>query len=95
VVGEGQRIALPQSEGDENYLQLALVDGPCHIPVRRAPHELVTDPVVAKQLTNLQDGVFDPEVGGAGRPQRHNVVSSQSHTHQAGVDSPCCRTGCS
>jgi hypothetical protein len=60
VVGEGQRLALPQSESDENYLQLALVDGPGHIPVRQAPHELVSDPVVAKQLTNLLDGVLDP-----------------------------------
>jgi hypothetical protein len=88
VVGEGQRLALPQSESDENYLQLALVDGPGHIPVRQAPHELVSDPVVAKQLTNLLDGVLDPEVGGDGRPQRQNVVSSQSPTQQVGVDSP-------
>jgi hypothetical protein len=90
VGGERQRLDLPQSEGDERYLQLALVDGPGHNPVHQAPQELVADPEVAKQLTNLQDGVLDPEVGGDGRPQRQNVVRSQSPTQHVinGVGSP-------
>jgi hypothetical protein len=51
---------------------------------------LVTDQEVAKQQTNSHDVVADPEVGGDGRPQRQNVVSSQSPTQQVinGVGSP-------
>jgi hypothetical protein len=79
-VGEERQLVLPVSEGDERYLQLALVDGPVHNPAHQAPHDVVADPEVAMQLTNSHDVVADPEVGGDGRPQRQNVVSSQSPT---------------
>jgi hypothetical protein len=88
--GEERQLVMPVSEGDERYLQLALVDGPGHNPVHPAPQQLVTDQEVAEQQTNSQDVVADPEVGGDGRPQRQNVVSSQSPTQQVtnGVGSP-------
>jgi hypothetical protein len=90
-VGEERQMVLPQFEGDERYLQLALIDGPIHNPAHQAPHDVVPDPEVALQLTNSQDVVADPEVGGDGRPQIQNVVSSQSPMQQVinGVSSPC------
>jgi hypothetical protein len=88
--GEERQLVLLVSEGDERCLQLALVDGPGHNPVHQAPQQLVTDQEVAEQQTNSHDVVTDPEVGGDGRPQRQNVVSSQSPTQQVtnGVGSP-------
>jgi hypothetical protein len=75
--GEERQLALPVSEGDERYLQLALVDGPVHNPAHQAPRDVVADPEVALQQANTPS-----EVGGDGRPQRQNVVSSQSPTQQ-------------
>jgi hypothetical protein len=82
VVSERQ-LALPMSEGDERYLQLALVDEPARIMAHPTPHDVVSDPEAVLQLTNTSD-----VVGGDGRPQRQNVVSSQSPTQQIadGVD---------
>jgi hypothetical protein len=82
--GEERQLALPVSEGDERYLQLALVDGPVHNPAHQAPRDVVADPEVALQQANTPS-----EVGGDGRPQRQNVVSSQSPTqHVSNGDLP-------
>jgi hypothetical protein len=76
VVDERQ-LALLMPGSEERVFELDLVDGPAHNPAHPAPQDVVSDPEVAMQQPNTPC-----DVGGDGRPQRQNVVSSQSPTQQ-------------
>jgi hypothetical protein len=74
VAGERQ-LALSESGGAERLLELVVADEPALPQAHQAPQDVVSDPEAAMQQTNTTC-----DVGGDGRPQRQNVVSSQSPT---------------